>query len=461
MRFKPTLLALYAALLVLFAAGCGGGGGNAGGTAKAGSVAVYATDSLSTDFDHVWVKVYQVYLEGQTNELVFEDAAGLDMDLTTLRDVAGPRYAFLDDNGVTPATYGQVRVVMDEELMLVPKGATTAQSYRFAAQHAVSGTPGRSELKLRSPSVIIPGKNELVLDFDLSTWDLDANNRVVATLKRGNRNGLDDENRHEANDIHGTVSGLAGTSPNQMFTLTRPGGDVKVKTSADTRVFNSSGATNPVLANGQRVEVYGVFVQGFFLARAVKVEDDSSSNDPHKIKGNPSNINAAAGTFDVQVTLARGFVPDSTTMSVTTNATTRFLTDAGALITKDEFFAALAIPGNKVEVEGRANGSLFAAVKAKIEDENDVNESEIKGPVTVVDAAAGTLTMTVQSWFGTGFSAGQSVDVTTKISTEYRLNSDPVTKDQFFAGISVGTIVEAKGSYNGTVLSAIRLKDDD
>lgn len=461
MRLTSTLTVLFAALLALFAAGCGGGGGNAGGSAKAGTVAVYATDSLSTDFDHVWVKVYQVFLEGQSNELVFENTAGLEIDLTTLRDNSGARFAFLDDKGITPATYGQVRVVLDEELQMVPKGGTTAQSYRFAAQHAIAGSPGKSQLNLRSPSVIIPGKNELILDFDLSTWNLDGTNRVVATLKRGTRNGLDDKNRHEANDIQGTISGLSGTSPNLSFSLNRPGGSVPVKTSADTRVFNENGTTNPVLANGQRVEVYGVFVQGFFLARSVKIEDGDNSNDPHKIKGNPKNIAAPSGTFDVEVTLARGFVPESTVMNVTTSTTTRFLSDAGAPLTKDEFFAKLALAGNQVEVEGRASGSLFTAVKAKIEDEGDENEAEIKGPVTVLDAGAGTLTMTVQSWFGAGFTAGQAVNVTTSGTTTYRLNSDAVTKTQFFAGIGVGTIVEAKGSYNGSILAAVRLKDDD
>lgn len=460
MRLTTILTFIVASMLALVIAGCGGGG-STGGSAKAGSVAVYATDSLSTDFDHVWVKVYQVYLEGQSNELVFENTAGLEIDLTTLRDNSGPRFAFLDDNGITPATYGQVRVVLDEELMMVPKGGTTAQSYRFATQHAIIGTPGKSQLLLRSPSVIVPGKNQLVLDFDLSTWNLDSTNRVVASLKRGNRNGLEDKNRHEANDIHGTVSGLSGTSPNQTFVLNRAAGKVNVKTSAETRIFNKDGSTNPVLANGQRVEVYGVFVQGFFLARAVKIENGGSSNDPHKIKGNPKNLNASAGSFDVEVTLARGFVPPGTVMNVATNGSTRFLSDAGAPMTKDDFFAALGTAGMMVEVEGRASGSLFTAVKAKLEDEGGQNEAEIKGPVTALDAAAGTVTMTVQSWFGAGFSAGQSVNVTTSGSTVYKLNSDPVTKDVFFAGIGVGTIVEAKGTYNGTVLSAIRLKNDD
>ena len=458
---KLRLLTILLGMLAILAGCGGGGGGSAGGPAPA-TVSTFATDSINDDYSHVWVTVHKVTLEGANDIVIFNDATGRLMDLKTLRDAAGARYAFLDDSAITPATYAAVRVELDEDLSLVPTGSNVAQARQFAAVHAVVGTPGRSQLRLSSPHIMIPGRNQLVLDFDLATWNLDAAGKVVATLKRGNGNGLDDRRRHEDEDYHGLVSGLNGTSPNQSFSLTRQGRSLPVKTDANTRIFKQSGAANPALANGLRVEVHGSFVGGVLLARGIKIEDEAGE-DPHGIKGIASNLDVAAGTLSVKVLRARGFVPDREFYGVTTSATTRFMSDGGAVLTKGEFFASLATMGAnaQVEVEGTVTGGTMAAVKIKLEDEGDFHEAEIKGPITAINAGAGTLTMTVQRWEGAGFSNGQSVNVTTSAATAYRLGNTFVNKTAFFAGVGVGSIVEAKGRFDGTTLATVRLKDDD
>lgn len=457
LRLLSLLLGIFAIL-----AGCGGGGGSAAGGPAPATVSSFATDSLDTDYSHVWVTIHKVTLEGPSDIVIFNDVTGRLIDLKTLRDAAGARYSFLDDSSITPATYTAVRVEMDEDLSLVPIGSSTAQARQFAAIHAVPGVAGRSQLRLSSPHIIIPGRNRVVLDFDLANWNLDGSGKVVAVVKKGNGVGLDDRRRHEDEDFHGTVSALAGTSPNQTFTMTRQGMSLNVKTDANTRVFNESGAANPTLANGLRVEVRGVFIAGVLLASAVKIEDEAGE-DPHSIKGLASNLNEAAGTLDVKVMRARGFVPTRETYGVTTTAFTRFMSDGGAIMTKAEFFAALAAMGAnaKVEAEGTVTGGTMAAVKLKLEDEGEHEHAEIKGPITAINAVAGTLTMTVQRWEGAGFSNGQSVNVTTSGATSFRLGNSFVNKAAFFAGVTVGTIVEAKGRFDGTTLAAIRLKDDD
>lgn len=448
------IFALLAATMI----GCGGGG--TAGSEGPARLAVYATDSLETDYDHVWVKLYRVSLEGRGSVVVFEDPNGFVVDLKSLRDSSGARYAFLEDIGINPGTYPQVRVEADESVVLVPKGTDVAESRLFAQIHAAPGSPGRSELFVRSPSTIVPGRNLLVIDFDLSNWSLDADGRVVAVLSRGSGNGLDDHNRHELHEVSGVVSDLAGTPPNQTFRLSRERGSINVQTSASTRIFQEGATGDPVLSNGEHVEVYGVFVQGTFQARAIKIKDEAGE-DPHKIKGPVLSVDATAGTFDVNVRLARGFLPEHQVLRVTTTGSTRFMADSGAQMTKAEFFAALALPGAKVEVQGTASGSTFAAVKAKLENEFDRPQVEIKGPVEAFDADAGTLTLAVQRWFGYGFTQGQSVSVVVDSNTEFRLQSDPLTREAFFAALQLGAVVEAKGSYDGTQLTAKRLKLDD
>ncbi len=458
MKFKLWLLATAIAII----AGCGGGGGGGTAAGPAGAtVSTFATDSINDDFDHVWVTVYKVTAEGDDDAVLMDDSAGRLMDLKALRDATGPRYALLDDRGIKSGNYRAVRVELDENLTLMPKGSSTGQARKFAAIHA--GNAGRSVLKLISPLNAQVGRSNLVLDFDLATWNLDVAGRVVATLKRGNGAGLEDHRRHEREDFHGFVAGLSGTDPDFTFNLTRGPASLAVKTDANTRIFTNSGTANPTLNNGLRVEVTGTFAAGVLLASAIKIED-VSLEDRQQIKGLASNLNEAAGTLDVAVKFARGFVPDRTTYSVTTTDATMFRSDAGATLTKSEFFAALAELGAsaKVEAGGTVDGGTFAAKKLKIEGEREhPMVIEVKGAVTALDATAGSLTLTVRAWQGMSLGNGVSLSVTTSAPTEYRLGRNTVDQSAFFAGIQVGSIVEAKGRLVGRSLNAIRLKDDD
>ncbi len=447
---------LFIGILALVAVGCGGGGGGAtsiggGGTA---TLSVYASDSLNTDYRQVWVKLHRISVGDRT---VFSSIPGKVLDLKSLRDAGGARFAFLDDSTLPAGRHDDVKVELDKELTLVPVGSTTGQVRQFSDAYDLVGTPGRSQLKIAGPNTLAVGRQALVVDFDLANWNLDATGRVVALVKRGDDRGIDDRGRHEHEDYGGSVSGLSGTAPNQTFTLSRTGMSLAVRTDASTRVFNESGAANPRLSNGLRVEVMGTFVAGVLLAASVKVEDEAGEA-PHHLKGAITAASAGAGTFEVTVTRARGFVPDRSSYQVATTGATRYLSDAGVPMTKADFFAAATV-GTALEAEGTVSGGTLTAVKVKLE--NEQNEAEIKGSVTSVNTGASELTISAQSWFGVSLSAGASVRLTTSAATTYRLGNATVTKPQFFAGMSVGRIVEAKGSYSNGVLSSIRLKDDD
>ena len=132
-------------------------------------------------------------------------------------------------------------------------------------------------------------------------------------------------------------------------------------------------------------------------------------------------------------------------------------------MTKAEFFAAAGALGQQaiVEVEGALSGDSIAASKVKIEAEGVHSEAEAKGSVTAVDPTAGTLTLTVQRWEGINIQPGSPLKVTTGPATMYMNGRSMVDKRAFFAAVSVGTVIEAKGRWDGSKLTAMRLKLDD
>lgn len=454
------LIAFGLALLAIVGCGGGGGGGSVPGGAQ---VTAYATDSFTDDFDHVWVKLYKVDLVGDTQRFtVFEDAAGRDVDLKSLRDATGQKYSFLDAAAVSAGTYKQVDVSLDKTATLFAKGSTTGTTRQFDDRFNDPSDPTKSRLVMNAPGLVVAGKVNVIVDFDLATWLIQPNGRINAFLKRGLGSGLDDKDRHVDDDFGGRVSGLAGTSPNFTFTLVRGNGrNFTVKTDSNTRIFNENGAANPQLANTQHVEVSGSLVAGVFLATAIRIEGSGggSSEDPHKIKGATSSLDEANGQFDIRVDFARGFTPTTTTYRVKTSATSRFLSDTGATLTKSEFFTLLTA-AKKAEVEGTANNDgTFNAVKVKVEDENDQSEAELKGPITAMGADG--FTMTVQSWENVSLSGGESITVNFTGSTQFRLGRNFVSKATFLAAIGQGSKVEVKGSLRGSTLTAVRVKDED
>lgn len=457
---KQLAIAFAVLLLMLALIGCGGGGSSAGGGAGGAQVSAFATDSINDDFDHVWVKLFKLELVGDTQKFtVFEDAAGRDVDLKSLRDATGPKFSFLDAASIPAGTYKQVNVTLAKDATLFPKGSTTGQVKQFDDKFN-SPEAGKSLLVMNAPGLVVAGKVNIVVDFDLATWILQANGRVNAFLKRHNGTGLDDKDRHVDDDFGGRVSALSGTAPNFTFTLIRGNGrHFTVRTDSTTRIFNRSGATNPQLANNLKVEASGAFVAGVLLATSIKIEDDNTSEDPHKIKGTTSNLDPTGGELDVLIKRAFGFTPSQSTYRVKTTASTRFLSNTGVTLTKAEFFSALAT-SNSVEAEGTATtGGVFNALKLKLENENDANEAELTGPITAMGANG--FTIRVQLWENVSLQGGESIDVTFRANTQFRLGNNFVDKATFLAAVGVGSKVEVKGSLSGTTLSAIRVKDED
>ncbi len=443
--------------------GCGGGGSTGGGGADLG---LYITDDLNTGFDHVWVKVEHVSLTGQFGQVtVFDDPAGVPVDLLSLHDSGGPLFLFLTGRAIPTQVFTSVQVTLDKDVVLFPTGATTGQNDVFDSSGPTSKT---FDIPITGQR-FSPGKQAMVLDFDLSQWTV-ANGIVTVPqsglTKRDDHPSLHDLHRHHRGEYHGTISTLAGVAPDQTFTLKFGSGQVSVAVDSTTVIIDGNGG-NPVLSNNQRVEVEGVVDPATQVLQAFKVRiDDADEDQEQDVLGTASNANSGAGTFDVSVDQARGFVPDEATAHVTTSSNTVFLSHHGIVLSATDFFALLGSETpQSVEVEGLydAASNTIAAQRIHIETEGDDNDGvEIRGGVSSFDASAHTLAIAPTEWEGFLFQGLDPIQVTTQTGTHYRVGDADSTQDTFFAALTAGATVRAEGTFDSSArtLAATDLRID-
>lgn len=451
MNMKRILLTLSLTAIAL--AGCGGGGGSTnvfGGQ----RVDTYVTDTFRDDFDHVWVRIYRVVLNGPTPATLFDDPNGRVIDLRTLRDASGERYLFLDTAEAESAVYSDLSVTLDKSLSIVPAGANAAQAKQFSDIH---DDAGKSTLRFSMLGFSLVSAQTFAVDFDLAAWTVEGSGKIRASIKRGDNSGITSQLRHEEDDFRGTVTTLTGASPDFTFTLDRPnGGDLQVKTNNKTRIFNESGAQSPTLANTAGVEVSGIFVGGNFFASSIKIED-LGGNGLGEIEGVPSNRNEAGGTFDVTLAKAHNFVPDAANYGVTTSGQTRYLSDTGATISKAQFFADLATAAG-VEVEGNAtaNGQIDA-LKVRIDADASLSEVQVNGRIDTL--GTNTFSMSAEQWFGFSLRFGDPIIVDLGGSTKYTLAGVQVTQAEFLAAVGVNSDVKVSGLLTGNTVTALNVSD--
>lgn len=460
MKLK-NLLALSAALVIV--AGCGGGGGggsstNGGGGAS--NVRLFATDDMSTAYDHVWVNIKQVSLTGASgDQTLFSEATGRLIDLKTLRDSAGRRFDLLSNRAVSSGHFTGLKVVVDSSLSVFPTGSTTATQATF---DGAAGDSMTLSLNFASPRELHGGSN-LIVDFDLSRWTLNGN-VVSATggqfLNIVEDSRVDDPTRHELDDYKGTISNASGTAPAQTFTLNQGNTTLQVTTDANTSIYNEDGTPSPALTNGERVEVTGSFstAANTLVATTIKI-DNQNDQELDEVKGQITDVSAANGTVTISLMGGDGFEPTTTTLTLSVNDATKFFSNRGVTLTKDEFFAQATINGF-IEAEGTLDGSVFTPTRVKLEDEvghNDGNHggggdhggaAELTGTPSNPSVDAGTFTLSVTEWEGLLLSNGAQVTVAVSNNTEFKVNGSDSNKADFFTALATATSVSVEGAYN-------------
>lgn len=454
---KTRILCLIVCLLALI--GCGGGSGSV-----SSGLSLFITDDLSSH-DHVWVTIKKIEVTptGGSAVTMFESAAGVSVDLRTLRDVSGSRFKFLSSRSLSMNSVSRIDVTVDQNLVLFTSGATTGLNRTFVG--AAGGVAVLTKI-LTTPRTI-GSDDDLIVDFKLSEW-VDNGTTVTGVIDVKDDSTIDDLSRHESEDYRGTVAGLTGTIPNQSFTMTIGGASVRVDLDASTALYNSNGTPSPVLANDQVVEVRGVFdtTNNQLQAASIKIKNGGSDEDDHEISGTPSDI-VAPTQFSVSPQRSYGFLPTSSKITVSTSGTTRFFGHRGVSMTEADFYAALAT-AIKVEVEGAYNAgtTTIAATKVKLENEDgdDDGEAEVRGDASLVDSVAKTFKVAATEYSGLTVTPGSLISVATDGSTTFRGNGNTtLTEAEFYAQAGAAASVEVEGQYNASsgVLTAKKAKIED
>ncbi len=341
-----SLIGLAGALpAALWLAGCGGSSST--GATRSAKASILLTDGPREDYGHVWATIYKVTLtpqDGSAPVTVFEDATGRQIDLKTLRDATGERYAFLSSASVPAGTYTGASVTVGSTMQLIKTGQTTGDALPVDASvpKDSNGNPVLA-LTFKAPKTVDATATNVVVDFNLARFIVRASG-VLPAVGEGVGDGLRDASRHEHDEYHGSVSALDGTSPTQTFTLNRGNGmTVSVVTTASTAVYGGA------LANDSVVEVEGALDPTTQNLVATQIEVRGASESGHegeghrkpRVLGPITTLNTAAGTFVVAPRRVRGFPAGTTTVNVTTSASTVFRGDGGAILDRAVFFARL------------------------------------------------------------------------------------------------------------------------
>ncbi len=449
---------IWLVALVVAALGCGGGGG-AGPFVAGGPM--FMTDSLD-NHAHVWITIKQVVFSSASgNVTAYSDPVGTTIDLKTLRDNSGRKFAYL--TAVPSGTYTGVTVTVDKTVTMFDLGNSTPIVRVFAGNNGSTAdlTMAFSPAKPLGPGI------KFALDFDLANWN-DDGTTITGNPFLGDASsdsGIDDPSRHEHEQYEGVVQALAGTAPTQSFNLVRGEHMVAVVTTAQTVIYNSDGSPNPNLVNGGHVHVRGAFdtTQNAIVAVSIKIQLGNDDHESPVVEGTASNIDTSAFTFVVTIAEAEDFTPSSTTVNIATNSSTVFAAHCGSTMTQADFFAALA-NGSQVEVAGTYDSAsnTITAARVRLEDGGDGGDhnSQVQGPSSNIVAAAGTLDITVHEWEGANLSSGATVHVVTGPSTVF--NEGAMNQAQWFAALVSGQSVEAEGTFDASTstLTATSIKTD-
>lgn len=365
-----SILGLLAGVATL--AGCGGGSTSSVATNGTGRAAVLLTDSPREDYAHIWATIYHVELvpSSGSNVVLYDSAAGTQIDMKTLRDATGQRFSFLGSAAIPNGTYTGVRITIGSTMQLFQNGTAVGNPLPVDSSVPVdsSGKPIIT-VTFRSAKTLGTGTTNLIVDVDLAHFVI-KNSKVIPAIVKGLETGINDATRHNDGDYQGTVRALSGTAPVLTFTLTK--GDsttVTVVTTASSAIYGYG-----TLANASIVEVNGTLdpTTQNLVATQIEICPSGSGGVPSDISspraaGTASSLDATAGSFTLTISRSHGFTPSQTTLNVITSRSTNFVADGGLTITQAAYFAALAATPDTAVVGSYDSGTnTLTATTVKI-----------------------------------------------------------------------------------------------
>lgn len=428
---------------------------DSGAPREPGRMALYFTDAVSDDFDHVWVSLYSVDLLTRDGALsLYSTPPGAPPAIIDLKSLGGPnqRYWFVASSTVAAGEYTGAQVVLGAELMLMPVGSSTGTPARFEA------ADGERKLMVRgfdAPRTFAGGE-ALLIDFDLAAWNFYAGYVSAGSgqyLRLGDPAGISVLTAHEPNDHQGLITSVSGAAPNQRFVIEGGASALTVQTSAETALYHELGYQSAAIAVGTMVEVTGVFdnALGVLLAQEIKVEDDAVADA--ELRGTMTSSAVETATFQV-LEEVEAFVPNSTALTVKATGGTVFLSRRGVPMWDYFEWVHLLGQGGQLEAEGAfdpAARALYAHRLKLIGPAVDEKYNELEGPVSNIDPGALSFTVAAEEWWGLNVDPGEPIAVELADTYYYRIDRETfeeVDAATFFLALTAGQRVEVEGRFD-------------
>ncbi|MEI8282462.1 MAG: DUF4382 domain-containing protein [Armatimonadota bacterium] len=435
-------------LLLLSLFGCGGAGGS-----LAGVFNLFITDDASATYQGVWVKLYKAELQGDGGKSVvlFDSPEGVTVNLRQLNDGAS-KFLLLAPGTVPDGTYNKVQFEVNKTVNLVAAGSGIASTAQFPA--ALDNPAGNSLLTANlSPSIVMPGANKVVIDFDLKHWDV-VNGIITPVLKHHDGTGLEDGSRHERFEYHGTIGAIGGTAPALSFDFSlKSGGTIHVTTDETTDIVGQG--DNAGLTAGRRAEILGIFdpITNSVKANIIHYISDHEASDLAKAAGKPSNINSEAGSFELAPKYTRGFAPKGDKVLITTDSNTVFKGKHGVVLSQADFFAALSAAGDhaSIDLDGTYNDGSNTLAAKDIHIENDAEFADAKAYGLTSNPNLEGFTFDLAIAHSEGLS-GASSSIKIQLTPDAEIKGPHgvvTTKEQFFSLLAEkARAVRIRGSFN-------------
>lgn len=463
----PIALGLLATFLSVV--GCGGGGAATpiGGspTSAQSQVKLYATDDVSTTYDHIWVTVKKITLSSASGPVtVYDNATGQQLDLTQLHDATGGIFAFLGTGSVPAGTYTGAQIILGSSVSVVPKGGTATITKTF--KNLDKDGNKDVDVTFPAPKTVAAG-DQLVFDFNLLKWGEDANG-IDPVVEDGNKTGLNDEKRHFALEFKGVASGITGTAPAQSFNITTEAGfKFQVNLSASTSLANSDGSLNAALAEGALVRVHGVFAgeAAGFNADTVTIIVNGDVAAQQIAGGKITAHSSGATSFTMQAGFVNGFTPSATTINVVSGANVQWFGFAGRVLNQDEFVARLDIAkGALVEGSYDSASNTLTAVRIKLQGDLDKEPDNVEGLGVPSNANSGAGTFSLSNVHADGLNFDKSKPINVAVTANTALigadGNAYVNASDFWTAIASAPAASVIGKWDASTstLTATRVR---
>jgi len=457
---------VFALSTVVGLVGCGGGGSE--GTNSGSNAFLFLTGATNSNYDHVWATVTKVDLVSATGSAtnVYDSTStgGKVVDLLSLHNSSGQQYLLLTGFTAPAGSFTGANVTVSSKLSIVPKGSATAVSASFAGSNGASTVLAA---KFGTPQSIAAEK-DVVVNFNLANWSLNGttvsapNNQYVLC---GPPNGPFGPITILGGSYYGTVSNLSGSAPNLAFTLgygpsiQGPQG-LSVTTNASTVLSNSDGSANPTLSNGENVAVEGTFdpTTNVLSASLISIQVGTLPPPPASVIGLVTADSLASNSITLTVSGCGGFQPISTSLTVDVTSTTAFVDLSGVTDTETQFFGALTPGTSVVQVQGTISGSTLTAASIQLAPSQGGGNPptvSVQGPVSNIDAAADTFSLSLAQWTGGWQSPNAVISIVTSANTQYIVNGTTESATTFFGNLTPGSLVNVRGTRASATTSTV------